>query len=251
MNAILPLLALGGLGPTTETFTIDGVQRQALVFAPTKKTTHPPMVFGWHGHGGAMTSCVNMYNFQTAWPEAVVVYPQGLPSPAANDPQGLKNGFQWRPGESGDRDLKLFDAMRKKIGNDFSVDPKRVYTMGFSNGGMFSYLLWSQRHGQFGAVGIIEGAVMPEDKPLKPMAAFVAAGKKDNTCPYADQAASIRYDRQVDGVAPNAMPQMMNGVRFFHGEKADLAVMIHEGGHEYPSGTTPKLVRFFKAHPKS
>ena len=71
--------------PTAETFTVNGVHRQAIVFAPSKKTDKPPLVFGWHGHRGSMQHGANMFRFQALWPEAVVVYPQGLPIYKAND----------------------------------------------------------------------------------------------------------------------------------------------------------------------
>ena len=72
-------------GPGTErkimTWTVGGDQRQAIVYAPARRAagSRAPLVLSFHGHGD------NMQNFQhtdlhRAWPEAVVVYFQGLPS---------------------------------------------------------------------------------------------------------------------------------------------------------------------------
>jgi polyhydroxybutyrate depolymerase len=63
-------------------WTIDGVKREALVFAPKRATndSRHPVVFAWHGHGGNMQGTSQQMHLQTVWPEAIVVYPQGLPT---------------------------------------------------------------------------------------------------------------------------------------------------------------------------
>ena len=42
--------------PTTRQWTIDSVEREAIVYAPPAATTTQPspLVFAWHGHGGTM-----------------------------------------------------------------------------------------------------------------------------------------------------------------------------------------------------
>src|SRR5512141_1616546 len=95
--------------PLTLTWTIDGVERQAVVFPPANTGVKAPAVFAFHGHGGTMRSAALAMHFQTVWPEAVVVYMQGLPTQSRVDPQGLRSGWQQRPGQNGDRDLKFFD----------------------------------------------------------------------------------------------------------------------------------------------
>ena len=46
--------------------------------------------------------------FQNFWPEAIVVYPQGLPTPGLiMDEKGEKPGWQREPGKQQDRDLKF------------------------------------------------------------------------------------------------------------------------------------------------
>src|SRR4249919_3723003 len=109
------LLALCARSVSAEvlTWTVDGNTREAIVFAPSAPTPggKAPLIFSFHGHGD------NMDNFQytylhRAWPEAIVVYFQGLPSR-----DGL-SGWQVERGEYNDRDLKLVDtalaSLRKK-----------------------------------------------------------------------------------------------------------------------------------------
>lgn len=156
--------AVAVAAPQTWSFTIDGTTRQALVFSPQNLVEGGPpvpVVFGFHGHGGKMQGMVNLMGFQKLWPQAVVIYPQGVPTPNERDPQGAKNGWQQQSGTYGDRDLKFFDAMVTKVKASFNVDPKRIYAVGFSNGANFSYLLWGERAQEIAAFGIAAGAVYP------------------------------------------------------------------------------------------
>lgn len=97
-------------------WTADRVVRQALVYAPGRATGGAsPVVFAFHGHGGTMVQAARSFRLHTLWPEAVVVYPQGLPTVGAlTDPEGKRPGWQRSPGDYGDRDLKFFQEQRPK-----------------------------------------------------------------------------------------------------------------------------------------
>ena len=141
--------------PAQREWTVDGVVREALVYAaPRAKTEASPVVFAFHGHGGTMNNAARTFTYQILWPEAVVVYPQGLNTPGRlTDPEGKKAGWQGRVGDDqGDRDLKFFDAVLASLEHDYRVDEKRIYATGHSNGGGFTYLLWADRGGHFAAV---------------------------------------------------------------------------------------------------
>ena len=68
--------------PTPRTWDVDGVKREALVYAPSKKTEgKAPLVFDFHGHGGTARHAAKTHHIHETWPEAVVVYMQGIPTP--------------------------------------------------------------------------------------------------------------------------------------------------------------------------
>ncbi len=92
------------------------------------------------------------FAIESYWPEATVVYPQGLPTKGITDPEGKKNGWQQKKGDYEDRDLAFFDVMLKTFRSDSSIDMRRVYSTGHSNGGRMTYLLWSERGDAFAAV---------------------------------------------------------------------------------------------------
>src|SRR6478672_3764464 len=50
-----------------------------------------PLVFDFHGHGGKDRHAARSHRLHEAWPEAVVVYMQGLNTPGKlTDPEGKK-----------------------------------------------------------------------------------------------------------------------------------------------------------------
>jgi poly(3-hydroxybutyrate) depolymerase len=108
------------------------------------------LIFAWHGHGGSMRNA-SRWDYEKYWPEAIVVYPQGLPTKGMTDPQGTKAGWQQKVGDYEDRDLKFFDAMLAELKKDYPVDDKRIFSTGHSNGGKMTYLLWEARGKEFAA----------------------------------------------------------------------------------------------------
>ena len=83
-TALAALVSLGGSTATaaeqhrqgtTMRWTIDGVQREALVFAPRAKqgVARRPLVVAFHGHGGTMLSASEQMHIQALWPQAIVV----------------------------------------------------------------------------------------------------------------------------------------------------------------------------------
>src|SRR5436853_3890230 len=121
--------------PTPTTWMVDGVQREALVYVPST-SSKSPVIFAFHGHGGNMHFAARGMAFQNAWPDAIVVYPEGLPTPGiVLDREGKKAGWQDYAGQENNRDLKFVDEMLKSLREKYSVDDSRIYATGFSNGG--------------------------------------------------------------------------------------------------------------------
>lgn len=78
-----------------------------------------------HGHSGKASNAAREYGIERDWPEAITVYMQGLNTPGRFiDPEGKQTGWQMRPGEQGDRDLKFFDAMIARLKPDYQVDAR-------------------------------------------------------------------------------------------------------------------------------
>lgn len=235
--------------PESKTYQVDGVDRRALIFAPSKKSAHPPLVFGFHGHGGTAKNSASKFDLQSHWPEAVVVYMQGLATRTSRDPQGLRAGWQNLAGADGDRDLKFFDAVLEDVTHRLSIDPKRIFAMGHSNGAGFTYTLWQMRHDKLAAVGAVAGTFR-ERLGLRPLPCFVAAGTRDNIVDFDQQVRGIRAMAKFSGVTDDVDTSPKLTSRLYKGSKADLMVFIYDGTHAFPEAATPQMVEFFKNHPR-
>src|SRR5262249_52351740 len=153
---VLVALLIGSVAlakPREYHLKVDGVTRDALVYAPASADkSEAPVVFAFHGHGGSMKKAAELFDFQTHWPQAIVVYMQGLPIKSITDAAGKKAGWQHDAGTVNDRDLKFFDATLEQLKKDYKVDTRRIYATGHSNGGGFTYLLWAERGDKLAAV---------------------------------------------------------------------------------------------------
>lgn len=257
MNAhrwLLPLLFLAAATasastPLQLTWTIDGVKREALVYppAPTFAAAKAPVVFGFHGHGGSAKSASNM-GFQNLWPEAVVVYMQGIPTPSHIDPEGKRNGWQAEPGDVGDRDLEFFDAVLATLHQRFSIDDRRIYVTGFSNGAIFSLLLWAERGKELAAIGVCAGILRPPAQLKLARPAINIGGRNDTVAVFALQEQTWQTERTVDGCS--ATPQACGPACNLYpsSKQAPVETIVHPGGHVYPPWASKRIVDFFRQH---
>lgn len=228
---------------------IDGVARQALVHIP--KTDAPmPVVFTFHGHGGTMGNAARTFGYHTLWPEVIVVYMQGLPTPGMTDPDGKKPGWQKTPGDQGDRDLKFFDAVLGDLKRERKVDANRIYVTGHSNGGAFTYLLWAVRGDVFAAVAPSAAIAVRGLPALKPLPALHVAGEKDELVRYSWQQYTMNEVRTINQCETAGKPWESSGplvgTLYPSAIGAPFVSLIHPGSHKFPEQAPTLIVKFFK-----
>lgn len=239
--------------PETMRWTVGGIERQALVFAPSASTHEKlPVIFAFHGHGGNMQFAARGMHFQDAWPEAIVVYPQGLPTPGILlDHEGIQPGWQRDPGQKQDRDLKFVDAMLTTLREKYSADARRIYATGFSNGGLFTYLLWSQRPNVFAAFAPGGAVRLPSVQLTEPCPAFHYAGRTDRLARFARQEETIEEIRKLNGCAPQGESCGTDCTLYPSASGSPVETFIHSGGHLYPPPVTELIVNFFREHSRN
>jgi polyhydroxybutyrate depolymerase len=229
---------------------VEGVAREAMVYLPAAaKTTPSPVVFAFHGHGGTMRQAANKFAYHKHWPEAIVVYMQGLNTAGAlTDPEGKRPGWQKTFGDQNDRDLKFFDAVLASLKQDYQVDPKRIYATGHSNGGGFTYLLWAARGEVFAAVAPCAAAAKLEFKPrLKPKPVLHMAGENDPLVKFAWQQRTIDELRKINGCG-EGQPWGEHCTLYPSKGGTPVVTYIHSGGHLLPDDVPPVIVKFFKLY---
>ncbi len=239
------LLASGACDAAAQVvrWQVDGTTREAIVHAPAEAgETAAPLVLAFHGFGD------NAQNFQYtdihgAWPEAVVVYFQGLPRR-----RGLPGWQVERDGH--DRDLRLVDAALESLRETYRIDDERIYATGYSNGGMFTYLLWAERPDVFAAYAPVAARLPPSVRPAQARPVLHVGGERDHVVSFAAQEAAIAVAREVNGV--EAATACGTGCTVY-GAATDAPVMtwIHDGAHVYPRGTSERIVAFLRKHARA
>ncbi|HET7537041.1 MAG TPA: prolyl oligopeptidase family serine peptidase [Candidatus Didemnitutus sp.] len=236
--------------PVRRTWTIDGVTREALVYLPPHVAQGgAPLVFVFHGHGGTMGHAARTMAIHQQWPEAIVIYPQGLPTPGAiTDPQGREPGWQSNVGKQGDRDLKFFDAVLADLIHLYHPDEKRIYSTGHSNGGAFTYLLWAERGDKFAAMAPSAAVLGRGVQKLKPKPVLHLGSPSDPLVKFSWQEQMIDHLLKLNGCPPRK-PAATGYTLYPSPAGNDVALYLHDGGHKYPDAAPELIVKFFKAHP--
>ncbi len=252
---LLVLLGSNALSQTPGkqiTVKVGGDTREALIYSPaTADKTDSPVVFAFHGHGGTMKGAAKEFDYQKHWPQAIVVYMQGIPIPSTTDPKGKKAGWQHEVGEVNDRDLKFFDLTLAKVKKDYKVDESRIYATGHSNGGGFTYLLWAARGDTFAAVAPSSASSANAYlKELKPKPALHVAGEKDETAPFEKQRKLMDAIKKLNGCDSKGKPWEKKGMLFPSESGTPFIEVVHPAGHDFLEDAPRLIVRFFKDNAK-
>lgn len=228
---------------------VDGVERQGLVYAPEIAKSEPaPLVFCFHGHGGNSAQAARSFRMHAEWPQAIVVYLQGLKTPGQlTDPEGKKSGWQKSAGDQQDRDLKFFDVVLQSLRSEYRVDDRRIYAMGHSNGGGFTYLLWSERSAVFAAMAPSGSAALRLPQPLPPKPVLHIAGRNDPLVRFAWQ--QVMIERLKTAQKCGAARPWQGGVTEYPAANgASVFTLLTDEGHRFPAKAPPLIAEFFRKH---
>jgi len=239
-------------------WAVDGVAREALVHLPaTAQSTPSPVLFAFHMRGGTMQQAAASFAYHKHWPEAIVLYMQGLDN---DDTKTVKPGWQSHLGEDNDRDLKFFDLVLESLKKDSRVDEKRIYAAGFSNGGRFTYLLWAERGDVFAAVAPSAASVNIGDptrprpgnpairivtKYVKPKPVVLAIGENDPVARFDGQKRLVETFRKINR-CDGERPWGERCTLYPSKDGTPVLAYIHPGEHKWAAAASPIIVNFFK-----
>ncbi len=236
-------------GSHSVSWDVDGVTRTAEVVVPAGLTGPSPLVVAYHGHGGKGSSFQKKMDVEGLWPEAIVVYPDGLVGhKGKTDPEGVRTGWQQVENDEGGRDLRFYDVMMADLLDQLPIDGQRIFVVGHSNGSAFTSLLLNVRGDRIAATANLSaqaGRFLDTD-PVRSM--FMSMGEQDPIVPYDNQKLSIPLAEAKLGVDPAAAA--VDG--YLRLETApgnlELATYVHPAGHEVPDAVPPLVVAFFQRH---
>lgn len=237
------------VGLKSQVWMIGGVQRTGFIALPIMKSAAgPPLVLVFHGHGGTAANMSRALPIHSRWPEALVLYLQGLPSPGTLvDREGRNAGWQSAPGMMDDRDVTFVDSVLVWARKTYTVDAKRVFAAGHSNGGWFTYVLWAARPDQFAAFAPAAAVFGRMVNSAKPKPALIIAGEKDRLVPIGMQRRTIDAVVGLNRATVKGEP-WFGGAELHRSKIADVMTYVHAGAHPLPSNASDVVTRFFKLY---
>ncbi len=227
-----------------QSFDVKGNERTYWCQEPKGPATCILVVF--HGNGGTADGFAKKYPIHGLLPDALVVYLQGIPGIGGGfDPKGLKNGWQRKKGDGDDRDLYAIDELVKKLIKQSPTLKNKVYAMGHSNGGRFTYLLWSERAALFNGfiINAHQGVDLLE-KGVDPKSAMIITGKTDRVVNNANQLKSAEL---IKTTLNSDQSEVINEeLTIYLNKKSGLRLhhYIHGGGHDLPKTALKYVVEF-------
>ena len=124
-------------------------------------------------------------------------------------PRGFRNYLDYANGTLGDWGVHWFDQLYWWTDE---LHPKRVYSMGHSNGAAFSYVLWQARPDVLAAVGSVAGSLTIKARDLKPLPVIHVAGENDPLVKFAWQQATFAAVRRFNACSDEGKPYAKEGV---------------------------------------
>jgi|GEM_PF-740147 len=235
--------------------TVDGTTRRALIATPKparnqRGEARKPVVFVFHGHGGRAEGITRGLPIHRHWPGAIVVYPQGLPTPGLFDKEGRGTGWQHDGGDLADRDLRFFDAMLNELIRDRGADPRRVHVTGHSNGGGFCYVLMVERGHLLASAAPSSASAAQHvgDDPLPPLPLLHSGSPRDRVIKWRSQMIAIERAKKSRSCSPGEQLKEHRDVTRYSSAAAPILVFEHDQGHGIPRQQATLTASFFKRH---
>lgn len=168
---------------------IDGLQRTYRVVGGGGTRTDLRLVVALHGYGGSgrqfayYTALHNAFGSNT-----VIVYPDALAKIKGGDKPGWNAQFCCGSGwKSGVDDISFLTSLIKKLRAENGIETKRVFVVGFSNGGFMAQRFAAERPELVAAVAVMSGTIGTKSNslhPTSPVPMLLAHGEKDQRVRY-------------------------------------------------------------------
>ena len=184
---------------------VGGETRQYWLYVPNNVKKNCPMVMALHGASGKMTDNSPRFNEIADREGFIVVYPQGKPIyfPVFG---GTVTG--WNATGEDNADVDFIKAVIEDVASRYTIDRKRLYCCGFSNGGMMTYALSNTCSDIFAAFAAISGFPLNEfhlhHTGARPVPFLHIHGKKDDFVRYALM--PVIVDEMVERLGANPIP---------------------------------------------
>lgn len=176
-----------------QSLTFNGTNRTYLLHLPPATAVKGPLplVLAFHGAGeNAYYMASRGLSTEADQKGFIVVYPDGT-NPSGNPAEG----FTWNSlfccgsaRQSNVDDVGFIKALINQLEKNYSIDKRRIYATGFSNGGMFSYLLAARLSDTIAAIAPVSAEFRSDAKPTESVPVLAINGKEDKVVSYKNAA---------------------------------------------------------------
>ncbi len=277
-------------GQSVHTLSHDGRERSYLLYVPASVDWNQPLplVFVFHGGSGNAQSAITMSGLNDVADQNgfIVVYPNGT-GRLSDDKLLTWNGGNccaYAQAENVD-DVGFVRDIVADLQTQATIDVKRIYATGLSNGAMVSHRLACEAADLFAAVAPVAGTLnFPACSPSQPVSIIVFHGTDDQNVPYEggkgpESLVNVDFVSVQDSVdfwvsANECSPEAQTNIadqfnnEVWTGCAAATAVELYTiigGGHAWPGGkpgwpgadqpvtslsASSLIWEFFATHPK-
>jgi poly(3-hydroxybutyrate) depolymerase len=230
------------------TINVSGSTREYILKIPDAYDTNHAykLIFGFHARGGNATQVAGSANNDY----------YGLHSRAAGSaifvsPEGLDAG--WR--NSDGRDIVFVKAMLALFNSKLCIDQRRIFSVGFSFGGMMSDAIGCAMADVFRAIAPMAGGLPSpgheysgcDQTNMHPIAVWMAHGDTDTVVPIADGRAALDLFLKRSQCQQQTTPVTPAPCVAYQGCMADYPIhwCQFSGGHGVPSFASQAIWTFF------
>lgn len=241
---------------------VDGMKRYFTLHLPASynRERPAPVVLNFHGGGGNSKTQrhISGMNATADRNGFIAVYPQGT-----NKKGKLVKGYTWNGGgccgwaqENRIDDVKFTAALLDALQAEFSIDTKRVYATGISNGAIMSYRLACELADRIAAIAPVAGPMeMQTCTPSRPVSVINFHGERDEFAPYTGGSGKRSLKGQKFNSVENTLkrwqqilglektnPEVVHVTEnvsstAYRSRRAEYVLYtIREGGHTWPGG---------------
>ncbi|HYQ42086.1 MAG TPA: Ricin and poly(3-hydroxybutyrate) depolymerase fusion [Polyangiaceae bacterium] len=228
---------------TTCSLNVSGTDRQYYVQLPKNYNASTPyrLVFQFHPWGGSADQALTMYQLNSGLPDSIFVTPQGLD--AGNNGPGWAN--------TNGQDIAFTKAMLADVKGKYCVDSARIFSVGFSYGGMMSFALGCEMSDTFRAIAPMSGALYsdPSCKGTGPhVAMWGSHGLNDTVVPIDNGRAARDKILQENHCGTTTTPVEPSPCVKYEGCDAgyDVTWCEWDGPHGIPSFGSSAITAFLK-----
>ncbi len=230
------------------TLDVAGASREFILKMPDDYDASRPykLIFAFHARGGSAMQVAGSGNddyyglVSRSGGNAIFVSPEGIDA-------GWRN-------ENG-RDITFVKAMLELFESKLCIDQQRIFSTGFSFGGMMSDAIGCAMADVFRAIAPMAGGVPNPEHPysgcdqvnMHPIAVWMSHGDNDNVVPISDGKDALEIFLKRNQCQAETAPVMPSPCVAYQGCLPDYPVTFCEfsGGHGVPSFAAEAIWAFF------